>query len=226
MAYILHLETTTQQCSVALAWEGKCIAKKELLTAHFSHSEKLHAFIEAVLKEGAVGFNQLDAIAISKGPGSYTGLRIGVAAAKGLCFALDLPLIAINTLELMVQPFFNQTNFEYFVPMLDARRMEVYSAVFNRDKKQILETQAVILTADTFEELLGEAPCLLIGNGALKFQSVMPKIKAHYTAKIHYPTAKDMIHLAWDQYQLGRFETLATFEPYYLKDFQVTPSKK
>ena len=102
MAYIIQLETTTKQCSVALSYKGNCISEKVLLAEHFSHDEKLHVFIREVLQEASVGFSELDAVSVSKGPGSYTGLRIGVAAAKGLCFALDLPLIGIHTLELMV----------------------------------------------------------------------------------------------------------------------------
>ena len=132
MSYILHLETSTQQCSVALAKDGRCISKKKLLTENFSHSEKLHLFIQDVINKAGIVISDLEAIAISKGPGSYTGLRIGVAAAKGLCFALDLPLIAINSLTIMVQPFFDKKDFDFLIPMLDARRMEVYTSVFNK----------------------------------------------------------------------------------------------
>ncbi|MFL2613507.1 MAG: tRNA (adenosine(37)-N6)-threonylcarbamoyltransferase complex dimerization subunit type 1 TsaB, partial [Flavobacteriaceae bacterium] len=118
MSYILHLETSTQQCSVALAKGGTCISKKKLLAENFSHSEKLHLFIQDVINEAGIVISDLEAIAISKGPGSYTGLRIGVAAAKGLCFALDLPLIAINSLTIMVQPFFDKKDFDFLIPML------------------------------------------------------------------------------------------------------------
>jgi len=226
MAYILHLETTTQQCSVALSFKGKCIAEKELLTEHFSHGEKLHVFIQEVLHHANVKFSQLDAIAISKGPGSYTGLRIGVAAAKGLCFALDLPLIAIQTLELLVAPFFGNSEYAFFIPMLDARRMEVYTAVFDASKNWIQQTNALVLSEHSFYELVGQSPCLVIGNGASKFQAIHPKINARFTEKVHYPSAKEMTQLAWIQFECKNFEDLATFEPYYLKDFQTTPSKK
>jgi|SaaInl6LU_22_DNA_1037377.scaffolds.fasta_scaffold00891_16 tRNA threonylcarbamoyladenosine biosynthesis protein TsaB len=226
MAYIIQLETTTKQCSVALSYNGNCISKKVLLAEHFSHDEKLHVFIEEVLQEASVGFSELDAVAISKGPGSYTGLRIGVAAAKGLCFALDLPLIGIHTLELMVQPFIGKAEYVFFIPMLDARRMEVYTAVFDNSKTWIQETNALVLEAQSFYDLIGDSPCLVFGNGASKFKTLQPKINAHFTETVSYPSAEDMSRLAWLEFQKKNFEDLATFEPFYLKDFQTTPPKK
>src|SRR6056300_1070396 len=226
MAYILHLETSTKQCSVALAFEGKLLKSRVLNLNSFSHSEKLHLFINEVLQEAGLTPKDLGAVAISKGPGSYTGLRIGVAAAKGLCFALDLPLIGINTLELMVQPFFGKPEYAFFIPMLDARRMEVYTAVFNTSKKWIQQTNALVLSAPSFYDLVGDSPCLVIGNGASKFQALQPKIKAHFTENVHYPSAEDMTELAWLEFENKNFKDLATFEPFYLKDFQTTPPKK
>lgn len=226
MAYIIQLETTTKQCSVALSYKGNCISKKVLLAEHFSHDEKLHVFIREVLQEASVGFSELDAVSISKGPGSYTGLRIGVAAAKGLCFALDLPLIGIHTLELMVQPFIGKAEYAFFIPMLDARRMEVYTAVFDNSKTWIQETNALVLEAQSFYNLLGDSPCLVFGNGASKFKTLQPKINAHFTETVSYPSAEDMSRLAWLEFQKKNFEDLATFEPFYLKDFQTTPSNK
>lgn len=226
MAYIIQLETTTKQCSVALSYKGNCISKKVLLAEHFSHDEKLHVFIREVLQEASVGFSELDAVAISKGPGSYTGLRIGVAAAKGLCFALDLPLIGIQTLELMVQPFIGKAEYVFFIPMLDARRMEVYTAVFDNSKTWIQETNALVLEAQSFYDLIGDSPCLVFGNGASKFKTLQPKINAHFTETVSYPSAEDMSRLAWLEFQKKNFEDLATFEPFYLKDFQTTPPKK
>ncbi|MDC0916483.1 tRNA (adenosine(37)-N6)-threonylcarbamoyltransferase complex dimerization subunit type 1 TsaB [Flavobacteriaceae bacterium] len=226
MAYIIQLETTTKQCSVALSYKGNCISKKVLLAEHFSHDEKLHVFIREVLQEASVGFSELDAVSISKGPGSYTGLRIGLAAAKGLCFALDLPLIGIHTLELMVQPFIGKAEYAFFIPMLDARRMEVYTAVFDNSKTWIQETNALVLEAQSFYDLLGDSPCLVFGNGASKFKTLQPKINAHFTETVSYPSAEDMSKLAWLEFQKKNFEDLATFEPFYLKDFQTTPPKK
>lgn len=226
MAYIIQLETTTKQCSVALSYKGNCFSKKVLLAEHFSHDEKLHVFIREVLQEASVGFSELDAVSISKGPGSYTGLRIGVAAAKGLCFALDLPLIGIHTLELMVQPFIGKAEYAFFIPMLDARRMEVYTAVFDNSKTWIQETNALVLEAQSFYDLLGDSPCLVFGNGASKFKMLQPKINAHFTETVSYPSAEDMSRLAWLEFQKKNFEDLATFEPFYLKDFQTTTPKK
>ena len=226
MAYIIQLETTTKQCSVALSYKGNCISKKVLLAEDFSHDEKLHVFIRKVLQEASVGFSELDAVSISKGPGSYTGLRIGVAAAKGLCFALDLPLIGIHTLELMVQPFIGKAEYAFFIPMLDARRMEVYTAVFDNSKTWKQETNALVLEAQSFYDLLGDSPCLVFGNGASKFKTLQPKINAHFTETVSYPSAEDMSRLAWLEFQKKNFEDLATFEPFYLKDFQTTTPKK
>ena len=225
MNYILHLDTTTKKCSVALAQNGELMIQKELLTEEFSHSEQLHPFIEEVLKESGLKSSSLSAIAISKGPGSYTGLRIGVAAAKGLCFALDLPLIALNTLEIMVQPY-EVSPHSFIIPMLDARRMEVYTAIFDETKKWIKETTAEVLTKNTFTSIVNEQSCLIIGDGAIKFKTLHPKINASYTNEIHYPVAKDMITLAWKKFNAKEFEDLAYFEPFYLKDFQTTPPKK
>ena len=225
MNYILHLDTTTKKCSVALAQNGELMIQKELLTEEFSHSEQLHPFIEEVLKESGLKSSSLSAIAISKGPGSYTGLRIGVAAAKGLCFALDLPLIALNTLEIMVQPY-EVSPYSFIIPMLDARRMEVYTAIFDETKKWIQETMAEVLTENTFTSIVNEQSCLIIGDGAIKFKTLHPKINASYTNEIHYPVAKDMITLAWKKFNAKEFEDLAYFEPFYLKDFQTTPPKK
>ena len=225
MNYILHIDTTTKKCSVALAQDGVLMIQKELLSEEFSHSEQLHPFIEEVLKESGLKSSSLSAIAISKGPGSYTGLRIGVAAAKGLCFALDLPLIALNTLEIMVQPY-EVFPYSFIIPMLDARRMEVYTAIFDETKKWIQETMAEVLTENTFTSIVNEQSCLIIGDGAIKFKTLHPKINASYTNEIHYPVAKDMITLAWKKFNAKEFEDLAYFEPFYLKDFQTTPPKK
>lgn len=226
MGYILHLETSTQQCSVALSYKGSCVLQKSLLTEAYSHSEKLHLFIEELIKEAAINISELDAVAISKGPGSYTGLRIGVAAAKGLCFALEIPLIAIHTLEILASPHFQSTTLDYIIPMLDARRMEVYTAVFDKKQNWVKRTSALVLNSDSFLDQLGVASCLVIGNGAEKFKSLNPKVDAHFTKEIYYPSAVDMVPLAWKKYTKGDFEALAQFEPYYLKDFQATTPKK
>ena len=225
MAYILHIDTTTKKCSVALALNGELCSEKELLSDTFSHSEKLHVFIKEVLNKGGIEANQLEAVAISKGPGSFTGLRIGVAAAKGLCFALDIPLIAINTLEVMVQPCSVSTH-TFIIPMLDARRMEVYTAVFDSDKNCVDKTSSMVLSEVSFQNIVGDEPCLIIGDGATKFKNLHPKINAFFTEEVFYPSASEMFSLALERFKNLEFESLAYFEPFYLKDFYSTHSKK
>ena len=224
MATILHLETATKQCSVALARKGKLLASRRLLNDSFSHSEKLHTFINEVLEETSTAPDQLDAIAVSKGPGSYTGLRIGVAAAKGLCFALDLPLIALNSLEILIQSVAEPTDF--ILPMLDARRMEVYTAVFDGDKKWVQKTAALVIDSRSFLEIAQEKKVIVVGDGAKKFQALKPQIQADFPELPSHPEAKEMIEMAWAKFNAQDFESLAYFEPFYLKEFQTTPPKK
>ena len=225
MAYILHLETSTKQCSVALAHKGELLASRILLNDSFSHSEKLHLFISEVLQEAKLKSADLDAVAVSKGPGSYTGLRIGVAAAKGLCFGLDIPLIALNALEILVQASTEQ-NTDYIIPMMDARRMEVYTAVFDSRRNWVEDTSALVLSRDSFKELLKDQTVLVLGDGAQKFKELNPEINAVFPSEIFYPKAVDMIPLAWEKFNSQVFVSLAYFEPFYLKDFQTTPPKK
>ena len=163
MATILCIETTTTNCSVALSVEGIVVSLKEKNDKNYSHAEKLHLFIEEVLVKSEITKDKLDAIAVSKGPGSYTGLRIGVSAAKGLCFALEIPLISIPTLEALACQVKNTDG--TIVPMLDARRLEVYSAVFSKDKIQIRDTRAEVLDDHSFTNYLNEHTIYFIGNG-------------------------------------------------------------
>jgi tRNA threonylcarbamoyladenosine biosynthesis protein TsaB len=225
MAYILHLETSTKQCSVALAHKGELLASRILLNDSFSHSEKLHLFISEVLQEAKLKSADLDAVAVSKGPGSYTGLRIGVAAAKGLCFGLDIPLIALNALKILAQASTEQ-NTDYIIPMMDARRMEVYTAVFDSRRNWVEDTSALVLSRDSFKELLKDQTVLVLGDGAQKFKELNPEINAVFPSEIFYPKAVDMIPLAWEKFNSQVFVSLAYFEPFYLKDFQTTPPKK
>jgi|TARA_X000000950_G_C13879738_1_gene646401 tRNA threonylcarbamoyladenosine biosynthesis protein TsaB len=225
MAYILHLETSTKQCSVALAHKGELLASRILLNDSFSHSEKLHLFISEVLQEAKLKSADLDAVAVSKGPGSYTGLRIGVAAAKGLCFGLDIPLIALNALKILAQASTEQ-NTDYIIPMMDARRMEVYTAVFDSRRNWVEDTSALVLSRDSFKELLKDQTVLVLGDGAQKFKELNPEINAVFPSEIFYPKAVDMTPLAWEKFNSQAFESLAYFEPFYLKDFQTTPPKK
>ena len=171
MAKILCLETATTNCSVALSENGSVIALKEDRSSRYSHAEKLHPFIEEVLKETGTEASKLDAIAVSKGPGSYTGLRIGVSAAKGLCFALNIPLISIPTLTSMASQA--SVDCDYVVPMLDARRMEVYAAVFDSNMKQVRETRAEVLDEHSYADFLRKGRVAFIGNEAEKFQTLI-----------------------------------------------------
>jgi len=216
MAIILCLETATTNCSVAIAVDGKIKAIREENSQKFSHAEKLHVFIEAVLKEAKIDKKNLDAVAVSKGPGSYTGLRIGVSAAKGLCFALDIPLISTLTLEVLAQQV--QCENCYVIPLLDARRMEVYSCVFNAEKKQIRETKAEILNENSFSDFLKEHKTIFIGDGAVKFEAICKNESAIFQNGL-FPSSADMARLAEAKYKISDIENVAYFEPFYLKEF-------
>ena len=169
MAYILNIETSTTNCSVALSKNGTVVGLKEDNSLEYSHAERLHVYIDEVLKTAKVSKDQLEAIAISKGPGSYTGLRIGVSAAKGLCYALSLPLISIPTLEALAHQVENPNG--VVVAMLDARRLEVYSAIYDGNFQETRTTEAEIITSESYRELLESSAVYFIGNGGRQNQS-------------------------------------------------------
>ncbi|XMO88319.1 tRNA (adenosine(37)-N6)-threonylcarbamoyltransferase complex dimerization subunit type 1 TsaB [Algibacter sp. AS12] len=216
MSLILNLETATTNCSVSLSKDGKTIVLKEDNDKNYSHAERLHIYIDAVLKEANITSNDLDAIAVSKGPGSYTGLRIGVSAAKGLCFALSKPLIAVPTLNALAHQVIMESG--VVVSMLDARRMEVYSAIYDLDCKEIRETQAEILNETSFKNYLEEGKVYFIGNGVEKTKTLINHPNAIFVDN-KLPSANDMSALAFKKYKENSFEDVAYFEPYYLKDF-------
>jgi tRNA threonylcarbamoyladenosine biosynthesis protein TsaB len=216
MATILCLETATTNCSVALSVDGSVTAFREDRSSGYSHAEKLHPFIAEVLQEAKIDKSELDAIAVSKGPGSYTGLRIGVSAAKGLCFALGLPLISVPTLASMTKQI--KDDYDFIVPMLDARRMEVYSAVFNSEKIEVRETRAEILNEDSYAELLSRGRIVFLGNGVEKFRGINQHPNATFIVDA-MPSAVDMADVAERKYKKSDIEDVAYFEPYYLKDF-------
>lgn len=217
MALILNIETATTNCSVSMAKDGKLVAIRELDTPNYSHSEQLHIFIKEMLDGADLPFADLDAIAVSKGPGSYTGLRIGVSAAKGLCFSLDIPLISVPTLESMVHQV-KSAEWNFIVPVLDARRMEVYSAVYNDTRREVRETRAEIIDSASFQEFSGEGKVLLIGSGAAKCKELLSKGSFSFDDDI-VPSAREMCGLSHEKFIVGDFEDVAYFEPYYLKDF-------
>lgn len=222
MSYILNIETATKNCSVALAKEGKTILCKEIAKEGYSHAERLHVFIEEIIKEVGITFQDLIAIAVSQGPGSYTGLRIGVSAAKGLCFALDIPLIAVDTLQVLASQATVTSGL--IIPMLDARRMEVYSAIFNPKFEKIRAVQAEIITENSFEDL--QETLYFLGDCAEKCKPVLTKENYIFLDEIKYPSAKEMSGLSFEKYQKNETVDVAYFEPHYLKDFMTTVSKK
>lgn len=221
MALILNIETATKNCSVALSKDGKTLAIRELSEQNFSHAEKLHVFVEELLLETNVALKDLQAIAVSQGPGSYTGLRIGVSAAKGLCYALSIPLIALDTLEILARKI--QISTGIILPMIDARRLEVYSAFFDSNYAKIRETKAEIIDENSFQE---ETEILhLIGDGAMKFKEILTDEKFKYYPEIQFPSAAEMSLISFQKFQNNQFEDVAYFEPFYLKDFVLMTKK-
>ncbi len=230
MAIILNLETATTVCSVALAKDGELLALKEI-NGDYSHAENLTVFIEDVIQKSNINIKDIDAVAVSKGPGSYTGLRIGVSTAKGLCYSLDKPLIAINTLEhisLSVLKTINNSGSEQstialannlFCPMLDARRMEVYCALFDSNNKCVMPTSALIIDENSFVEYLKERIIYFFGDGATKCKEVLSVNKNAMFIDDIVPSAKNMIPLSELAFNNKQFEDVAYFEPLYLKDF-------
>ena len=192
MSIILNIETATKNCSVALAKEGKTLACKEIAEQNFSHAEKLHVFIEELLVENNLQFSDLNAIAVSQGPGSYTGLRIGVSSAKGFCYALN-------------------------IPMIDARRMEVFSAFYDKNHNQIRNTQAEIIDETSYQEITETIH--LVGDGTEKFKNTLIDTKFVFHSDVVFPSANEMSQLSFDKYKISDFVDVAYFEPYYLKDF-------
>ena len=215
MSLILNLETATKNCSVALAKDGKTIACKEIAAQNFSHAEKLHVFIAEILSENNIQFSDLNAIAVSQGPGSYTGLRIGVSSAKGLCYALNIPLIAVDTLQLLAKQITIENGI--ILPMIDARRMEVFSAFYAKTHIQIRTTQAEIIDELSYQEI--SEIIHLVGDGIEKFKNTLTDEKFIFHSDAVFPSAKEMSELSYDKFKIKDFVDVAYFEPFYLKDF-------
>ncbi|MBT3560598.1 MAG: tRNA (adenosine(37)-N6)-threonylcarbamoyltransferase complex dimerization subunit type 1 TsaB [Flavobacteriaceae bacterium] len=215
MAYILNIETSTTNCSVSLFNDLELIDCLEENTQDYSHSKSLHVFIDSVLKNSKLKPKDLSAISVSKGPGSYTGLRIGVASAKGLCFALDIPLISIETLKILSE---NTSNKGIAIPCLDARRMEVYSAVFNNKNERIRDTRAEILNEDSFNKYLSVDEVYFIGNANKKIKEIIAHKNARFIDDV-LPSSRQMGALSFNKFKNNQFEDLNNFEPLYLKDF-------
>ena len=229
MAKILSIETSTDVCSVAFAEDGKVIEKRELFEPN-SHSKHTTLLIQDIFKtEGVIPIKELDAVAVSAGPGSYTGLRIGTSVAKGICFALDIPLIAVDTLKLMSQAVLSsevKVSAETLLcPMIDARRMEVYTALHDTNLNVVEETNAKIIDENSFDDILEKNEVMFFGNGAAKCKDVIKSNNAVFIDNI-FPLAASMSSLAEKAYNENDFVDVAYFEPFYLKSFVATISKK
>ena len=222
MSYILNIETATRNCSVALAKEGKTILCKEIAEQGYSHAERLHVFIFEILKEAGLHFQEIQGIAVSKGPGSYTGLRIGVSAAKGFCYALGIPLIAIDTLAILARQV--EVKSGLIVPMIDARRMEVYSAIFDSNYIKLREVKAEIITEDSLAYTTENI--YFVGDCQEKCQEVLTKENFKFLPNVVFPSAKEMSALSFEKFVKNQFEDVAYFEPFYLKDFMMTTPTK
>ena len=234
MALILNIETSTTVCSVSVTLNGLVQGIKE------SNEEKTHAklltiFIDQLLKELNYKIDDFDAVAVSKGPGSYTGLRIGVSTAKGLCYAKDIPLIAINTLQAMANGMILKANskeisFDDFknsvlVPMIDARRMEVYSAFFNSKGEFTRDVKAEIIDENSYQDILANRKMIFFGDGSEKIKEIIKHENAIFVGNV-YPSSNSMASLSELAFQNNEFENVAYFEPFYLKDFVATVPKK
>lgn len=222
MPFILNIETATKNCSVSIAKNGETIVCKEIAEEGYSHAEKLHVFIEEAIAEAGISVQDLSAIAVSQGPGSYTGLRIGVSAAKGLCFALNIPLIAIDTLQTLASQA-NVSNGK-IIPMIDARRMEVYSEVFNAGLEIERGIEAEVITEESFSGYTDTI--YFVGDCAEKCKTVLAKENFVFLEEIKYPSAAAMSKISYDKYQKSDTVDVAYFEPYYLKDFMMAPPSK
>ncbi|MEY8849833.1 tRNA (adenosine(37)-N6)-threonylcarbamoyltransferase complex dimerization subunit type 1 TsaB [Psychroserpens sp. XS_ASV72] len=223
MAIILSIETSTTNCSVSLSKEGEILVLKEDNNVNYSHAESLHVFIDEVIKDSNIQPETIDAIAVSKGPGSYTGLRIGVSAAKGLCFALEKPLISVPTLQALAR----QVNISdgFIIPLLDARRLEVYTSVFDSEFNEIHPVEAHVLNEHSFEAFLSKEKIYFIGNGVEKTKALISHPNAHFIEG-RLPSANEMASVAYSKYKKSDIEDVAYFEPFYLKDFIAIKPKK
>jgi tRNA threonylcarbamoyladenosine biosynthesis protein TsaB len=220
MATILNIETSTAICSAALSKDGKIIGIQESSEPNV-HAEKLAVFIRALMEEATLPYAALDAIAVGTGPGSYTGLRIGTSTAKGLCYALDKPLLAIPTLKAMAlaSATIIQRNDIWYCTMIDARRLEVYTGLYDYTGKQITPVEAKILNESSFSELLNTSEIAFSGDGMPKMKALLTDTSRCIWLDEVYASAKNMIPLSEEYYMKKQFSNVAYYEPFYLKDF-------
>jgi tRNA threonylcarbamoyladenosine biosynthesis protein TsaB len=228
MAYILHIETSTDVCSVALSDNTTLLASRESKEEK-SHASKLTVFIEEVLKDSNCEITNLSAVAVSMGPGSYTGLRIGVSVAKGICYGAGIPLISVNTLEIIARMALEKMDradlSQHICPMIDARRMEVYRALYDLNFNILKPVEASIIDEINASEWFERVKTAICGNGSSKLSNLITHQNAMFVPDI-YPSAKFMIAPAYEKFTASDFENSAYFEPFYLKDFIAKPAKK
>ena len=225
MTYILHIETATDVCSVALSEHDKLIASRESAEER-NHAVLLGVFIEELLASQNVKAEDLSAVSVSEGPGSYTGLRIGVSMAKGIAYGLAIPLIAVSTLQAMAySAILHEKDFDFIVPMIDARRMEVYTSLFDKQLEVIEPTKALIVKEDSFQNILKDRRLVFLGTGAKKCKEIIKSRNAIFSTKTNI-SATNMIQLAYQKFKNKDFVDTAYFEPFYLKEFVAIKSKK
>lgn len=220
---ILYLESSSKNCSVAVSENHEILCSCDELSDDYKQSEKLHLFVEWALEGAQLSLKDIECVVLGMGPGSYTGLRIGAASAKGFCFGNEIPLVAVNSLESMIEPFLNQ-NYDVIIPLVDARRMEVYTAAYDgKTGKCIEDTQALILDEESFKKW-NDKNVLFVGDGCTKAQTVIALEKAEFQSKV-YPSAKYLVRKAMEKIQKKEFEDVAYFELFYLKDFHGVKKK-
>lgn len=237
MERIILIETSTALCSTAMVKDGKIVCYRES-SENRAHASLTAVFVDEMLKERGCSLNECSAVCISEGPGSYTGLRVGVSTAKGLCFGAGIPLLSVGTLEILVNQALqkhapdgfqrerddDKLAFKYIVPMIDARRMEVYTAIFEGNGTRVTDTEAKVIDGDSFSDILAEGPVLFIGDGAEKCTDTLTHPNAHFIQTC--PKASSMLEPAEREFNERHFRDVAYFEPFYLKEFVATTSKK
>ena len=221
---ILYLETSSKNCSVAISDDEKLLCVCEEVSENYKQSESLHSFVEWALEGAEISLEDLDAVCLGKGPGSYTGLRIGAASAKGFCYGLKISLIAVNSMQSMIEPFLGK-NYELIIPLVDARRMEVYTAAYDGiTGEELSVTEAKILDETSFEELK-DKKIIFVGDGVKKAKEILQLPNADFDENI-YPSAQYLVKKTLDKIKKKEYEDIAYFEPFYLKEFHGVKKKK
>lgn len=220
---ILYLETSSKNCSVAISDNEKLLCLTEEVSENYKQSESLHTFVEWALEGAEISLKDIEAVSLGRGPGSYTGLRIGASSAKGFCYGLKIPLIAVNSMESMIEPFLGE-NYEFIIPLIDARRMEVYTAVYDgKTGQEVSATEAKILDETSFQEF-NDKKILFVGDGAKKTREIIQLSNADFNEGV-YPSAQYLIRKTLEKLEKKEFEDVAYFEPFYLKDFHGVKKK-